>query len=45
MVIDFFEFSDVTVFLHYLQELDDDFAGWSDQDLALASLFGIVLLT
>jgi len=29
--------------LHYLEEFDNDFAGWADQDLALASFLGIVL--
>ena len=43
MVVDFFKFSDVSMFLHYLEEFDNDFAGWADQDLALASFLGIVL--
>ena len=30
--------------LHYLKEFDDDFTGWSNQDLSFASLFGIVLM-
>ena len=32
-----------TVLLHDLEEFDDDFAGWSDQDLSFAGLFGVVL--
>lgn len=28
--------------LHDGQELDDDLGGWADQDLALASLLGVV---
>ena len=43
MVVDFFKFSDVSMSLHYLEEFDNDFAGWADQDLALASFLGIVL--
>jgi hypothetical protein len=31
-----------TVLLHDSQELDDDLAGRADQDLALASLLGVV---
>jgi hypothetical protein len=31
-----------TVLLHNTEELDDDLGGWPDQDLALASLLGIV---
>lgn len=31
-----------TVLLHDTQELEDDFRAWSDHDLALASLFGVV---
>jgi hypothetical protein len=33
----------ITVLLHDLKEFYDDFARRSDQDLALASFFGIVL--
>ena len=33
----------ITVLLHHLKELNDDFARRSDQDLALASFFSIVL--
>ena len=33
-----------TVLLHDLEELDDDFARRTDQDLSLACFFGIVLL-
>jgi hypothetical protein len=31
------------VLLHDLEEFDNDLARWSDQDLSLASLFGIIL--
>jgi len=31
------------MFLHYLEEFDNDFAGGSDEDLSLACLLGIVL--
>lgn len=41
VVIDFFEFSDVTVLLHDSEELNDDLGAWSDQDLSLVSLFGV----
>jgi hypothetical protein len=33
-----------TMLLHYLKEFDDDFTGWSNQDLSFAGLFGIVLM-
>lgn len=42
VVIDVLELTDVTVLLHNLQELDDDLRGWSDQDLTLTGLFGVV---
>lgn len=32
----------LTVALHDLEELDDDLGGWSDHDLALAGLLGVV---
>jgi hypothetical protein len=32
------------MFLHYLKEFDNDFTGWSNQDLSFTSLFGIVLI-
>ena len=28
--------------LHDVEELDDDFGAWSDEDLPLAGLFGVV---
>lgn len=34
-----------TVLLHDLEEFDNNFARWSDQDLSFACLFGIVLLS
>jgi hypothetical protein len=42
VVIDEFEFTNVTVLLHNGQELDDDLGGWSDQDLSLTGLFSVV---
>ena len=42
VVIDVLELANVAVFLHNLQELDDDLRRWSDQDLSLAGLFGVV---
>lgn len=41
VVIDDFEFTNVSVFHHNLKKLDDDLGGWSDQDLSLATLFSI----
>jgi hypothetical protein len=31
-----------TVALHHSEELDDDLGAWSDHDLALSRLFGVV---
>ena len=31
-----------TMFLHGAEELDNDLGAWSDQNLALSSLFGVV---
>jgi hypothetical protein len=31
-----------TVFLHGAEEFDDNLRAWSDQNLALSSLFGVV---
>ena len=42
MVIDDFEFINVTVLLHDLQELDDDLGGGTNKDLTLSTLFSIV---
>ena len=42
VVVDVFEFTNVAVLLHDLQELDDDLGRWSDQDLTLTGLFGVV---
>lgn len=42
MVINDFEFVNVTVFLHDLQELDDDLRGGTNKDLTLSTLFSIV---
>jgi len=28
--------------LHHSEELDDDFGGWTDENLALARLFGVI---
>ena len=41
VVIDDFEFTDVTVLLHNSEESQDDFGGGSDQNLFLALSFGI----
>ena len=42
VVVDVFELTDVTVLLHHTQKFDDDLGGWSDQDLTLTGLFGVV---
>lgn len=42
MVIDDLEFSDVSMFHHDGEELDDDFGVGADQNLSLASLFSVV---
>ena len=42
VVIDVFKFTNVTVLLHNLQKLDDDLRGWSNQNLTLTGLFGVV---
>ena len=42
VVIDVFEFTNVTVSLHDLQELDDNLGGRSDQNLTLTGLFSVV---
>lgn len=42
MVINDFEFTNVTVLLHDLEELDDDLGGGADQDLTLSTLFGVI---
>lgn len=42
VVVDVFELTNVTVLLHHTQEFDDDLGGWSDQDLTLTGLFGVV---
>ena len=42
VVINDFEFTNVTVLLHDLQELDDDLGGGADKNLTLSTLFGIV---
>lgn len=42
VVINNFEFINVPVLLHHLQEFDDDLGGRADNDLTLAALFGIV---
>jgi len=41
MIIDNFEFPDVSVLLHTLEELDDDLGGRTDQDLAATTLLGV----
>lgn len=42
MVINDFEFTNVTMFHHYSQELDDDFGARTEEDLTLATLFSVV---
>jgi hypothetical protein len=42
VVVDLLELANVTVSLHDSEELDDDLGRRSDQDLALASLLGVV---
>jgi len=41
VVIDFLEFTDVSVLLHDVEEFDNDLRTWSNEDLALSSLFGV----
>ena len=41
VVIDDLEFTDVSVLLHNLQELDNDLGGRSDDDLALSTLLSV----
>ena len=42
VIIDAFEFSDVTMLHHHRQELDDDFGVGANEDLPLASLLRVV---
>jgi len=42
VVIDLFEFSDVAILLHDLEELDDDLGAWVDENLTLSRLLGVV---
>ena len=42
VVVDAFEFSDVSVLHHHRQEFDDDFGVGADEDLPLASLLRVV---
>jgi len=42
VVINLLEFTNIAVLLHDAEELDDDLGGWSDQDLSLSGLLGVV---
>jgi len=42
VVIDLLEFSDIAVLLHDAEELNDDLGAWSDENLALSRLLGVV---
>jgi hypothetical protein len=42
VVINVLELTNVTVLLDNLQELDDNLGGWSDDDLSLTGLLGVV---
>lgn len=42
VVIDDFEFANVTMFHHDSQELDDDFGARAEEDLTFATLFSVV---
>jgi hypothetical protein len=41
VVVDDLKLPDVAVLLHQLEETDDDFACWTDDDLSFASLLCI----
>ena len=41
VIIDNFEFADISSFHHNLEELDNDLAAWADENLALATAFSI----
>ena len=42
MIVDAFEFADVTVLHHHRQEFDDDFGVGPDENLPLATLLRVV---
>lgn len=42
MVVDDFEFTNVTMFHHDSQKFDDDFGAWAQQNLAFATFLSVV---